>query len=118
MEKIKVSDIEKEVKKIKKCVEGFRRMDEKAIENLENEGFEFVYLGTGFNSYIYSMRINIIDTRKNRIYKNDNLLLCIGICCEKYGKGSLYRAYAKELIDTENFTEEQVEELRNNYKLY
>lgn len=112
MEKIKVTDIEKEVKKIKKCIEGFRRMDNEAIENLEKEGFEFKYLGTGWNSYINSMRIDIIDTRKNKIYKNDNLFLCIGICCEKYGKGSLYRAYAKEIDNTENFTEEQVEELR------
>lgn len=112
MEKIKVNNIEKEVKKIKKAIEGFRRMDKEAIENLEREGFEFTYLGTGFNSYICSMRIDIIDTRKNKIYKNDNLLLGIGICCEKYGKGSLYRAYVKEIIDTENFNEEQVEELR------
>ncbi|MDK2830148.1 MAG: hypothetical protein PWP67_2982 [Clostridium butyricum] len=112
MEKIKVNDIEKEVKKIKKAIEGFRRMDKEAIENLGNEGFEFKYLGTGWNSYINSMKIDIIDSRKNKIYKNKNLFLCIGICCEKYGKGSLYRAYAKEIQDTENFTEEQVEELR------
>ncbi len=112
MEKIKVDDIEKEVKKIKKAIEGFRRMDEKAIENLEREGFEFTYLGTGFNSYICSMKIDIIDTRKNKIYKHNNLFLCIGTCSEQYGKGSLYRAYAKKIEDTENFTEEQVEELR------
>ncbi|MFR2886607.1 MAG: hypothetical protein ACLTDM_00245 [Clostridium butyricum] len=112
MEKIKVNDIEKEVKKIKKCVEGFRRMDDEAIENLEREEFEFTYLGTGFNSYINSMRIDIIDTRKNKIYKNDNLFLAIGICSEKYGKGSLYRAYTKEIEGTENFNEEQVEDLR------
>ena len=112
MEKIKVNNIEKEVKKIKKAIEGFRRMDKEAIENLGNEGFEFKYLGTGWNSYINSMKIDIIDSRKNKIYKNKNLFLCIGICCEKYGKGSLYRAYAKEIQDTENFTEEQVEELR------
>lgn len=112
MEKIKVNDIEKEVERIKKAVEGFRRMDDGAIENLEKEGFEFKYLGTGWNSYINSMKIDIIDSRKNKIYKNKNLFLCIGICCEKYGKGSLYRAYAKEIQDTENFTEEQVEELR------
>jgi hypothetical protein len=112
MEKIKVNNIEKEVKKIKKAIEGFRRMDKEAIENLEREGFEFMYLGTGSNSYINSMRIDIIDTRMNKIYKNSNLFLAIGICCEKYGKGSLYRAYTKEIEDTENFTEEQVEELR------
>lgn len=112
MEKIKVNDIEKEVKKIKKAIDGFRRMDDEAIDNLIDEGFEFKELGTGWNSYINSMRIDIIDTRKNRIYKNDNLFLAVGICCEKYGKGSLYRAYAKELIDTENFNEEQVKELR------
>lgn len=112
MEKIKVNDIEKEVKIIKKCIEGFRRMDDEAIDNLEKEGFEFKELGTGWNSYINSMRIDIIDTRKNKIYKNDNLFLCIGICCKKYGKGSLYRAYAKEIQDTENFNEEQIEGLR------
>ena len=112
MEKIKVNDIEKEVEKIKKAVEGFRRMDDRAIENLENEGFEFKYLGTGWNSYINSMRIDIIDTRKNKIYKNDNLFLAIGICCEKYGKGSLYRAYVKDIDDTEDFTEMEVKELR------
>lgn len=112
MEKIKVNDIEKEVKKIKKAIEGFGRMDEGAIENLGKEGFEFKYLGTGWNSNIRSMEINIVDTRMNKIYKNDNLFLAVGICCEKYGKGSLYRAYVKEIEDTENFTEEQVEELR------
>ncbi|MEQ3339926.1 hypothetical protein [Clostridium butyricum] len=112
MEKIKVNDIEKEVKKIKKCVEGFRRMDKKAIENLEREGFEFMYLGTGCNSNIHSMEINVVDTRMNKIYKNKNLFLAVGICSEKYGSGSLYRPYAKEIDGTENFTEEQVEELR------
>lgn len=112
MEKIKVNDIEKEVKRIKRAIEGFRRMDKEAIENLEKEGFEFKYLGTGWNSNIRSMEINIVDTRMNKIYKNDNLFLAVGICCEKYGKGSLYRAYVKEIEDTENFTEEQVEELR------
>lgn len=112
MEKIKVNDIEKEVKIIKKCIEGFRRMDDEAIDNLISEGFEFKELGTGWNSYINSMRIDVIDTRKNKIYKNDNLFLCIGICCKKYGKGSLYRAYVKEIEGTENFTNKQVEELR------
>ncbi|MDK2828907.1 MAG: hypothetical protein PWP67_1720 [Clostridium butyricum] len=112
MEKIKVNDIEKEVKRIKRAIEGFGRMDEGAIENLETEGFEFKYLGTGWNSNISSMRIDIIDTRKNKIYKNDNLFLAIGICSEKYGKGSLYRAYVKEIVDTENFSEMEVEELR------
>lgn len=112
MEKIKVSDIEKEVKKIKRAIEGFRRMDDEAIDNLIDERFEFKELGTGWNSYINSMRIDVIDTRKNRIYKNDNLFLCIGICCKKYGKGSLYRAYAKEIEGTKNFTEMEVEELR------
>lgn len=112
MEKIKVNDIEKEVEKIKKAVEGFRRMDDRAIENLGNEGFEFKYLGTGWNSNIRSMEINIVDTRMNKIYKNDNLFLAVGICCEKYGKGSLYRAYVKEIDDTEDFTEMEVKELR------
>lgn len=112
MEKIKVNDIEKEVKKIKKAIEGFRRMDKETIENLEREGFEFKYLGTGWNSYINSMKIDIIDTRMNKIYKNKNLFLSVGICSEKYGKGSLFRAYAKEIEGTEDFTEEQVEELR------
>ncbi len=112
MEKIKVNNIEKEVERIKKAIKGFRRMDKECIENLEREGFQFMYLGTGFNSYINSMRIDIIDTRKNKIYKNENLFLCIGICCEKYGKGSLYRAYAKEIENTATFAEEQVEELR------
>jgi hypothetical protein len=112
MEKIKVNDIEKEVKRIKRAIEGFRRMDKECIENLEREGFEFMYLGTGWNSYINSMRIDVIDTRKNRIYKNDNLFLAVGICCEKYGKGSLYRAYVKEIDDTEDFTEMEVKELR------
>lgn len=112
MEKIKVNDIEKEVEKIKKAVEGFRRMDDRAIENLENEGFEFKYLGTGWNSNIRSMEINIVDTRMNKIYKNDNLFLAVGICCEKYGKGSLYRAYVKDIDDTEDFTEMEVKELR------
>ncbi|WP_294379099.1 hypothetical protein [uncultured Clostridium sp.] len=112
MEKIKVNDIEKDVKKIKRAIEGFRRMDKEAVENLEREGFEFMYLGTGYNSWINSMRIDIIDTRMNKIFKNKNLFLAIGICCKKYGSGSLYRAYAKEIDDTENFTKEQVEELR------
>lgn len=87
-------------------------MDKECIENLEREGFEFVYLGTGFNSYINSMKIDIIDTRMNKIYKSKNLFLCIGICCEKYGKGSLFRAYAKEIEGTEDFTEMEVAELR------
>lgn len=112
MKKIKVTDIEKEVERIKNAVDGFRKMDKEAIENLEKEGFEFKYLGTGWNSYINSMKVDIIDTRKNRIYKNDNLFLCVGVCCEKYGKGSLYRAYVKEIEGTENFNEEQVEKLR------
>ena len=112
MEKIKVNDIETEVKKIKKAVEGFTRMDKGAIENLENEGFEFMYLGTGCNSNIHSMEINIVDTRMNKIYKNKNLFLAVGICCEKYGSGSLYRAYTKEIDGTESFTNHQVEELR------
>ncbi len=110
--KINVNDIKKEVERIKKAVVGFRRMDEKATEILEKEGFEFKYLGTGWNSNICSMEINIIDTRMNKIYKNDNLLLAVGICCEKYGKGSLYRAYVKEITDSENFTKIEVEELR------
>lgn len=112
MEKIKINDIEKEVKRIKKAVEGFRKMDKEAIENLERKGFEFVYWGTGWNSYINSIKIDIIDTRMNKIYKNYRLFLCIGICCEQYGKGSLYRAYAKEIEDTETFTEQEVEALR------
>lgn len=112
MKKIKVNDIEKEVKKIKRAIEGFRRMDKEAVENLEKEGFEFMYLGTGCNSYINSMKIDIIDTRMNKIYKNENLFLAVGICSEKYGNGSLYRAYAKEIQNTETFTKEQVEELR------
>lgn len=80
MEKIKVNDIEKEVERIKKAVEGFWRMDAGATENLENEGFEFKELGTGWNSYISSLKIRIIDTRKNRIYNNNNLFLSVGIC--------------------------------------
>ena len=112
MGKIKVNDIEKEIKRIKKAVEGFVRMDEGAMDNLNREGFEFKELGTGWNSYINSMKIDIIDTRMNKIYKNKKLFLAVGICSEKYGSGSLYRAYVKEIEGTEDFTEEQVEELR------
>lgn len=112
MKKIKVNNLEKEVNRINKAVEGFRIMDKETIENLEREKFEFKCLGTGFNSYINSMRIDIIDTRKNKIHENYNLFLYIGICCKNYGKGSLYRAYVKEIEDTEDFTEMEVEELR------
>lgn len=87
-------------------------MNKESIEILKKEGFEFTYLGAGWNSYINSMRIDIIDTRNIKIQENKNLFLCIGICCKKYGKGSLYRAYVKEIDGTQDYTEMEVEQLR------
>lgn len=113
MKTIKITEIENEILKILEITKNHKLIRESLIEKLEQEGFEYIQVGTSPNCYICSKEIKIIDSRKNRVYCNSKLLLTLGIANITAGKGHIYRGYAKEIESTEVFSNEDVKELQD-----
>lgn len=109
---MKTQEIKNEVINALEIINKYPRMNEAAKEELRDNDWNYTLLGSSFKCYSSSKLIDIIDCRNNTIYYNNNLFLNVGICNTRYGYGKIYRGFTKEIDDTEDFTAEQVEELK------
>lgn len=97
MNTIKKKEIEKEIERVTEALKKYNRMTVKAINVVEDMGYEFVDIGTGRSAYCCSKRIEVknITSRK---YLNGEYLV-VGTCNTKYGNGVIYRGYVKAVVD-------------------
>lgn len=110
MNKIKIEDFEKEIHDILDIIKNCKLIDKSITHRLEDNGFEYVEIGTGPNSYICSRNIKILNCRLNKFYySNKNLIFVVGI----HNIKGLYRGYAKEINYTENYSTNDIKALQD-----
>ncbi|MDY4079267.1 MAG: hypothetical protein SOY42_10870 [Clostridium sp.] len=109
---MKIQEIKNEVINALKIISKYPRMTETAKEELIDNGWHYTLLGSSLNCYSASKIIDIVDCRNNTVYYNKKLLLSIGICNTLYGAGRIYRGFTKKIEGTEDFTKEEVYNLK------
>lgn len=96
MKTIKRSEISKEIEGLKKLCEGHKNVNQELIKKLENAGFQHVCLGTGKQSH--SSSLSGYEWDLNNSYLSGKYV-GIGTASMKYGRGTKYYAYVKQIID-------------------
>ena len=98
MNTIKLSEVKKEIKKVKKIIKDYYRIDKEARQVLTKLGYTQENLGTGLTAYTKSKDVKVMDINSNSIRYLSGKYLVIGISNTRNGKGVLYRGFVKKII--------------------
>ena len=95
MNKIKSKEINKEIKKLTKITSKHKIITRKIKEQLTQQGYKEICLGTGKQSISYSKMITTWNLKNSFAQGN---YFGVGIRNISYGKGKKYYALVKEVV--------------------